>query len=255
MIKPSVSNRFSSSHLLRSGLLFTAGLLFLLACKHEPLLTPGPDPNDPGSGNPNPENPVTNPCSPDSVYFSNQILPILVSNCSKSGCHNEQDRADGVVLTSYNSLISTVEKVKSTDWNKNELIEVLLETDPDDRMPPAPNPALSNAQINLLKTWIQQGAQQNACDESAGECITDNLTYTNFAQNLISSKCIGCHQGSAPQGGINLSNYNDVKALAQNGKLLASIKRTSNWMPLNGQKLDACTISKLEAWINAGAPN
>jgi hypothetical protein len=80
------------------------------ACKHEPSVPGGGDPTD------TIDNPIDTgnngggatscvPCDPDSVYFQNQILPILVSNCTESGCHNASDHKEGVILTSYQTLM------------------------------------------------------------------------------------------------------------------------------------------------------
>lgn len=226
------------------------------ACKHEPVLPGGSDPTDPTdnpidtTGNPGG---VGVPCDPDSVYFQNQILPILVSNCTESGCHNTTDHQDGVILTSYQSLMSTVENVTDNNWDENKLMKVLLEDDPDDRMPYNKAP-LPQTQINLIAAWIQQGAKNNGCNENYGACETTNVQYSAFVRPLIQARCQGCHSGNAPQGGINLSTYANVKSVASNGKLYAAVTRTADWMPKGGTKLDQCTIDKLKAWIDAGAP-
>jgi hypothetical protein len=117
-------------------------------------------------------------------------------------------------------------------------------------------PALSTAQIDMIKKWVQQGAQNNACNESFGTC--DSLTtvrYSQFVQPLLQAKCTGCHNNSNPQGGINLSNYDKVKPYVTNGKLYLSVSRSTNWMPKGGAKLDNCTVTKLKKWINDGALN
>lgn len=226
------------------------------ACKHEPALPGGSDPTDTTdnpidtTGNPGG---VGVPCDPDSVYFQNQILPILVSNCTESGCHNTTDHQDGVILTSYQSLMSTVENVTDNNWDENKLMKVLLEDDPDDRMPYNKAP-LPQTQINLIAAWIQQGAKNNGCNENYGACETTNVQYSAFVRPLIQARCQGCHSGNAPQGGINLSTYANVKSVASNGKLYAAVTRTADWMPKGGTKLDQCTIDKLKAWIDAGAP-
>lgn len=231
-------------------LAFCAALLLLFssaACKHDPLIDPiglGPiDPTTSGAV-----------CSPDTVYFQNQVLPILISNCTKSGCHNAQDREKGVVLDSYQNLMSTVEKVSSTDWKKNELMEVILETDPDDRMPRPPSLPLTSTQINLLSTWIKQGALNNSCNENSDQCDTTANTYSLFVKPLILAKCQGCHSGSAPQGNISLTTHASVRTVALNGKLYASLTRQSTWMPKGGAKLDNCSLAKLQVWIDSGAP-
>lgn len=92
--------------------------LIIWSCKHEPII-----PNLPV----NP--PLKGFCDPDSVYFQNQILPLLVSNCTEAGCHNEQDHQEGIVLTTYQRLLATVTHVTQNDWEKNKLIKSLQETD------------------------------------------------------------------------------------------------------------------------------
>jgi uncharacterized membrane protein len=240
-------------------LLFLAAFfsgIFNTACKHDPVIGAGPDPIDttenPGGGGGGGGTGV--PCSPDSIYFQNQVLPILVSNCTEAGCHNAQDREDEVVLDSYAALMATVENASLNNWNENELMEVLLEDDPDKRMPYGKAP-LPTAQINLIAQWIQQGAKNNGCNENAGQCNTSDVRFGNFVQPLIQARCQGCHSGSAPQGGVALRNHAEIKAQAQNGKLYAAITRSTNWMPKGGAKLDDCTTSKIKAWVDAGAPN
>ncbi|MCW5923277.1 MAG: hypothetical protein KIS77_13105 [Saprospiraceae bacterium] len=238
--------------------LFTFLLVIFLssampACKHDPSLPGGIDPDPTDTTDTSTGDNTGVPCSPDSVYFENQVLPILVSYCTESGCHNEADRREGVVLTSYQNLMATVKNVTSNNWDKNELMEVLLEDDPDKRMP-YQKPALSQAQINLIATWIEQGAKNNGCNENYGACDTVNVRYSAFVRPLIQAKCQGCHSGNSPQGGINLTTYSNVKTLASNGKLYAAVTRSVNWMPSGGPKLDSCTLSKLKTWLDAGAP-
>ena len=217
--------------------------LLVFSCKHDPFVPIDP-PIDPPSGG---------VCDPDTVYFQNTVLPILVSNCTESGCHNALDHEDGVVLDSYQSLLSTVEHVTVNDWVENKLIKFLETSDLEKRMPQNKAP-LSPAQINLLKTWVNQGAQNNACDANFGGCDTiTGAKYIAFVKPLIQSKCMGCHSGNTPQGNTNLSTYADIKAVALNGKLYNSVTQTTAWMPKGGAKLDDCTLIKLKTWIDAGA--
>ncbi|MFN0173556.1 MAG: hypothetical protein ACKVU0_02820 [Saprospiraceae bacterium] len=61
---------------------------------------------------------------------------------------------------------------------------MILETDPGDRMPPPPKSALPQAQIDLFKKWLAQGAQKNACDENFGGCNLDDAKFGTFIQPL-----------------------------------------------------------------------
>ena len=106
----------------------------------------------------------------------------------------------------------------------------------------------------LLKTWLAQGAQNNACDENYGGCDVSDVKFSTFIQPLVQAKCQGCHSGSTPQGGIKLTSYAEIQALALDGRFYGAITRSSNWMPKGGSKLDACNLQKIQAWISAGAP-
>src|SRR5512138_3493927 len=57
-------------------------VIVLSSCKHQ---IPGIN-DSPGSNDNNP--PASSTCSADSVYFQQQVLPVFVSNCAMSGCHD-----------------------------------------------------------------------------------------------------------------------------------------------------------------------
>lgn len=229
-------------------LLLFAALYVHFGCKHDPFNRFSDPDNDPGDPI------VSSACHPDSVYFENHILPILVSNCTQSGCHNAQDHKDGVVLTSYASMVGTVKKATINDMKENKLMKTILDTRPDKQMPPPPQAPLTADQVNLLKKWLAQGGQNNKCDENAGGCDLQTAKFGSFIQPLVQAKCQGCHSGTSPQGNLRLTNYAEIKASALSGKFYASLMRTSNWMPLGASKLDNCSLEKIRQWITDGAP-
>lgn len=224
----------------------------LHSCRHEPLIPPVTPPVDTtGSGTT-----TGQPCSPDTVYFEQQILPILQSNCAMSGCHDAASAQDGVVLTDYASVMNTAD-VRPFNLGGSDLYEVITETDPDKMMPPPPSARLSSAQVALIATWINQGAQNLSCDASAGGCDTLNMSFSNDIVPILNNKCVGCHNGPSGSGGVDLSTYNGVLGVVQSGQLFGSI----NWdnaysnMPKGGSQLPSCEINQIKAWIDAGALN
>ncbi len=241
-------------------LLVMLSVLLLPACVHETTVSPvdpGPDP-DPADTT---ENPIDTtdpgvPCDPDLVYFNMQILPILKSNCAKSGCHDAITRQKGVILDSYQHVISS-DVIKPFDLEDSELFERITENDPHKVMPPPPNQRLNAEQINLIATWIFQGAKDFDCDENAGQCDTTNVTYAGFVSPLLTTNCVGCHSGGAPSGGISLNSHAGVQAVALNGRLYGAISHSPGFepMPRDSAKMPQCTIDKIKAWINDGAPD
>lgn len=195
------------------------------------------------------------PCNPDIIYFNQQVLPILASNCALSGCHDAITRQDGVELTSYERVMQTAD-VRPGDLDGSDLYEVITEQDSDDVMPPPPNARLSPDQIQLIADWIIQGAQNLDCDANAGECNTENISYSADVRPVIQNHCQGCHSGAAPSAGIDLSAYNGVQTLAADGRLYGVIVPLAGYvpMPYNGTPLNDCVVDQIKSWIDAGAP-
>lgn len=189
-------------------------------------------------------------CDPDTVYFQNTILPLVVSSCGTTGCHDEASHRHGVILTNYNSIIKTG-GIKSGDPNDSEFFETLTD-DGDDLMPPPPFEPLNSEEIQLIRTWIEQGAENNICFDG---CDTSAVSFAGQIWPMMESYCTGCHSASAPGGGIVIAGYTDMVALAENGSLMGSVRGESAYasMPPN-QQLSDCNISLLQKWINEDFP-
>jgi hypothetical protein len=207
------------------------------------------------TGNPIDTTPDGTPCDPDVVYFETQVLPILISNCAMSGCHNAASAQKDVVLDSYDNVMATG-KISPNNPDNSEVYELMTETDLDNRMPQPPAAALSQAQIAIIEKWIQQGAKNLTCDSNAGSCDTTDMSYAQSIKPVIDTYCKGCHSGSNPSGGLGLETYQGVKTVAQNGKLYGAISWGNGYqkMPQGGNQLPDCTIAQFKTWIDAGAP-
>ncbi len=186
-------------------------------------------------------------CDPNTVYYVNDIQPLLNSSCAYSGCHDVVSHQEGVILTTYDKVISTGE-VKAGNPSGSEIYEKIQEGE----MPPS-NP-LSAYQQQLIFDWITQGAKNNRCVES---CDTTNISYAMHIKPTIENNCTGCHSGSSPAGGISISNYNELKAIASNGSLIGTIEHKSGYspMPKGMTKLSDCQIKQINIWINDGMQN
>jgi len=235
--------------IIRNVLIGVTVLLFILLtskCKHDP------DELKNGDIIPNDTIPVLS-CNPDTIYFQNDVLPLLVSSCASTGCHDVASAKDGVILVDYLSVIQTGE-VKAGDPFDSELFEKIIDNDPEERMPPPPSNQLTTEQQDMIKKWIEQGARNTYCDS---DCDTNNVTFSASVWPMININCTGCHNGSSAGGGVQITNYNDVVAIADNGSLLGTISHSSGYnpMPKNGNKLSDCKIDVVRIWIDNGTPN
>lgn len=241
--------------MLRPVLLFVSFLLFvafLQNCKHDidPLQKFTDTTGNDTSGNDTIKQ-SKRPCSPDTVYYARDIQPVFNANCLGSGCHNGSSPADGIDLTTFLKAMSSG-KIKPYNASGSKLYQAILETDPNDRMPPAG--ALPSDKIALIQKWIQQGAKDLWCDDMIGPCDTTTVTYSKTISKIMTDNCVGCHGIS---GGVTLSNYNGVKTVVSNGKLWNSINHLSGLskaMPNSTTKLSSCNLRQIKIWIDAGAP-
>lgn len=196
------------------------------ACKHEP--------------------PLRLTAEDSALCFERDILPIFISNCAKSGCHDPATAEEEVVLNTWAGIMDAGVKP-----GKPEDSDVYKELSTGKMSRPQYG-NLNQSQKDLIKKWIILGAKNTTNCPST--CDSTVFTYSGAISPIIAN-CVGCHKPGSLGGGVDLSNFAGVQTVALNGKLLASLKRTTNWMPQGGNKLSDCQIRQFEKWINAGAQN
>ncbi len=210
-----------------------------ISCKHKP------------QEEPIPTTPTVTPVpTNDSVSFQTEILPLIVANCTMSGCHDIGTAAEGLVLTNYNNIMQIV---SPNNPGNSDLIDVITTTRPDKRMPPPPATPLSSTQIALITKWINEGARNT----NIPRCDTNTYTYSGGVSKILSTHCNGCHSNASTGGGVLLNNFDNAKVYALNGKLLCSIQQIGacSPMPKGGAKLEDCKIRVIQKWIEAGSLN
>lgn len=82
-------------------------------------------------------------------------------------------------------------------------------------------------------------------------CDTSNAQFKAVINPIITDKCVSCHNSSSLSGGINLVGYANMK---DNYEGILSTTRSGK-MPPSGSPLDACSITKIQTWVNQGANN
>lgn len=221
-----------------------AAAVLYSSCEHEPIQI-GKTGN---GGNGNNNNTDTGNCNPDSVYFVNDILPMMTAYCTNGAnqvdCHNNNYAYEGVRLNTYAGVLKTVKK-------GNYLSSDIYQQVNSGKMP-YQSSKLSADQINLIKKWIMQGAPNNACNPG---CDTTKFTYQADIAPIILNNCgsAACHG----TGARVLVDYNGIKPFATDGTLIGAITHTVGYkpMPTAVSTLSNCQITKIKKWVNNGAPN
>ena len=181
--------------------------------------------------------------------FQEDVLPIFVSNCTMSGCHNSKDKRGGYDLSNYEGIMKGI---KAKHPLSSEIYNTIKGKNPS--MPAKPYSKLSSSDVNMIKLWINMGARNTFNCKS---CDTTNFGYSGRVKGIMQRWCVGCHNSGNSGGGFNLSDYNGlIKAIPDN-KLLGSIKHSAGFspMPQTGGLVSQCEITAIEKWIANGYRN
>jgi hypothetical protein len=196
----------------------------------------------------------------DSVCFNQDVLPIFLSNCATAGCHNTTSHVEGYALTDYTSIMSSEEGIIPFNPESSKLFRVVTNVGSGDRMPPPPRSQLTSAQIDMLRTWINDGALNSDCPNST--CDTVNaISFSTQVLPILQNRCVSCHNSSQASAGVMLDNYAHVQATSNNIRnntsvLIGAIRRMTGFKAMPpGYLLDECSIRTIELWIDQGTLN
>ena len=106
--------------------------------------------------------PTEIPLPDKNVSFSQHIQPLFNNYCNNTGCHNAQDGAGEIRLTSYGDLFATPFLVIPRAPEESTLYLSVSGQTVNIMPPPYGNTfPLNDNQINGIRVWIEEGAEAN----------------------------------------------------------------------------------------------
>ncbi len=118
---------------MKRFIILTIIIGLIISCKHDAII---------------PESPP--------VSFKNDVQPIIISNCTQSGCHGSTNPEEFTLLT-YDDVMNHGE-VTPGNAAESKLYKVITGQG-EKQMPPGYS--LSTEQTRLIYFWISQGAKNN----------------------------------------------------------------------------------------------
>lgn len=102
------------------------------------------------------------PIPDKNVSYSEHIQPIFNNYCNNTTCHNSEDRADGISLTSYGELFASPFLIIPGSPDES-LLYLSVSGKSVNIMPPpfGSTIPLNENQINGIRVWILEGAEAN----------------------------------------------------------------------------------------------
>lgn len=98
----------------------------------------------------------------------------------------------------------------------------------------------------------------SSCNKGPKCELSDNITYTKDIAPLIEVKCFKCHGPDVYKKKASrnkIYDYSSLKKMATSGFLMGSITHKQGFiaMPYKAnQKIDTCSISLIQKWIETG---
>jgi hypothetical protein len=123
-----------------------------------------------------------------------------------------------------------------------------------------------NSMSNVLRFFLVLTVLCQACYYDVeselypySTCLTHQVSYQQDIRQILERSCLSCHNNdnAALNGNIKLETYPDVKRYVEDGSFLGTVRRDAGFIPMpqDAQRISQCEISKIEAWIDAGALN
>jgi hypothetical protein len=94
------------------------------------------------------------------VSYAAHVQPLFNQACALSGCHNDAVPSGSLKLTSYDHLMYDLLGIVVRGKPEESVLVLRIEGSVGQRMPPGEAP-LNQNQINGIRTWITEGANNN----------------------------------------------------------------------------------------------
>lgn len=207
--------------------------------------------------------------SADKVDFVTQVKPLLEGACTH--CHgSKEDKGD--------FRMHTLEDMKKGNENGPGLTPgdlkksaiyttLILDVEDDMVMPPKKEGLLDKTQIEVLKNWIEQGAEW-----PAGVTLeqTPRITFAKHIQPILEENCLSCHNPDKAKGDWIASTRKEAFESGENAPNIVpfALKKSAIYtlaaldaddddlMPpkKSGGPLTKEQLTFLELWVEQGAP-
>jgi formylglycine-generating enzyme required for sulfatase activity len=205
----------------------------------------------------------------EKVDFVKQVKPLLEGACTH--CHGEkEDKGD--------FRMHTLEDLKKGNENGPGLVPgdlkksaiyttLLLDAEDDMVMPPKKEGLLEKSQIEVIKSWIEQGA-----DWPAGVVLeqTPRIKFEKHIQPILEQNCVSCHNADKAKGDWIITTNKEAFESGENAPNIVpfDLKQSAIYhltvlaaddddlMPpkKSGGPLNKEDINFLKLWIEQGAP-
>lgn len=234
-------------------------VLYISSCKHEVpeipvVVTPPPD-DTVWSELP------TQVRQTGTIYFHNDIQKLMITKCAVTGyndkdnspgCHSQPFYKSEVQLDHYTGVRNEVDN--DFDPDNSDLIESLS----DDENPMPVVGVIGPGEVNMIRDWISQGAQNNKCNP-CNDYVPGS--FRDGVALILYKNCSGCHNAVSQQAGVVLfgpspAGPEDIDTTQVKSRALRIIEtlvgNKASRMPKYIDPLFECEYDVIKKWVDEG---
>ena len=178
-----------------------------------------------------------------SVY-DQLIQPLLQEKCYQ--CHSSKKQKGKLRLDSKEFILKGGKDgpiLNSINTQQSDILQrIHLPIEEEDHMPPSDNDQLTSSELDLITTWVEEGASFSATLHT----YTDTVVILNYIQSKYSSK----ENKWWPMDNVDEADPKVINQLIQSGVTVEPLSDKSNYLQLSFISLD--TLST-QIWEDAQA--
>ena len=149
--------------------------------------------------------------SADSPSFAKDVQPLLQTKCVK--CHGDKTRKADLDLSTSMGILKGGESGPVMVAGKPDK-SLLYEKVHAGEMPPKKDERLSEAQIDLIRRWIADGAKMDAVEQA------DAVSQHDIGP-IVMRRCTTCHGKHRQEGELDLRTKTSMLKGGKSGPVIA----------------------------------
>lgn len=205
--------------------------------------------------------PIVSATAQSSLTFEKDVLPVFTQYCFT--CHGQSSPQLGLDLRTIASTLRGSHNgpviVKGVPDKSLLYQKVSSKAMP----PPAFKQTMPDAQIEIIKRWIVDGAASDKPVAMSKEVAEQRAVFDKEILPLFKARCVQCHGAGKPMGGLDLRSLQALLKGSTNGavavdgfseKSVLIRKMASRSMPPpgSGEPLSDEQIQNIRKWIDKG---
>ena len=198
------------------------------------------------------------------IDFARDVEPVLKRTCVT--CHSETLPQAGLALTTRAGALkggASGPAIVPGDPGTSLLVKRIGASPGLPRMPMG-LPALTDAEVAMLRQWVAEGASWPEPVAMAGS--KSGPDFARDVQPIFQNRCVRCHGAELQKSQLRLDSRTGALRGGLSGKVVVPGRSADSLlvqrlvgaikprMPFEGPPLPAAEVARIRAWIDAGAP-